>query len=285
MMYIVEVVNQQGGRRYVLIDLGARGDTSEARRRVEERLPEGHFGNVSVTADESGLATLRRDAPQFTAQFGATTSLADVLSRLEGVSAVVTGPASGAPAPGDPLSAETGVAGTGVAFRRALESIPGMAPFRGVGQDLRAPLSNIFDIGGLAGLTSGPFADIGQGDREEFAVGDFFRNALSSLRRGASTIGGLASQAFTAPQNLLTSRFFNPDFSMTTEPGGESPTTRLRNAEQFAQLARLAAREQFGTVLARRLAGPQKLVEQYRAQPLDTAEEDFRTFLQSRTSR
>ena len=282
-MYIVEVVNKQGGRRYVLIDLGARGDTSEARRRVEERLPAGDFTNVSVTADESGLATLRRDAPQFTAQFGADTSLEYVLSRLEGVGAVVTGPASGAPAPGDPLSAETGVAGTGVAFRRALESIPGMAPFRGVGQDLRAPLSNIFDIGGLAGLTSGPFADIGQGDREEFAVGDFFRNALSSLRRGASTIGGLASQAFNAPS--VDPRFLNPDFSMTTEPGGESPTMRLRNAEQFAQLARLAAREQFGTVLARRLAGPQKLVEQFRAQPSGGAEEDFQTFLQSRTSR
>jgi len=285
MMYIVEVVSQQGGRRYVLIDLGAQGDNREAARRVEERLPEGQFTNVSVTANESGLATLRRDAPQFTAQFGADTSLEYVLSRLEGVGAVVTKPAGGAPLAGDPLSAETGVAGTGVAFRRALESIPGMTPFRGVGQDLRAPLSNIFDIGGLAGLTSGPFADLGVGDREEFAVGDFFKNALSSLQRGASTIGGLASQAFTAPQNLLTSRFFNPDFSMTTEPGGESPSTRLRNAEQFAQLARLAAREQFGTVLARRLAGPQKLVEQFRAQPSGSAEEDFQTFLQTQTRR
>jgi len=284
-MFIVRIYQGDGTYRYRLVDLGPQGDTSTARSQVQGTLTKGgEYADISVTADADGLKTMRRQSPDFEIKYGDRT-ISEIVPLLRSWKEPLPGVASAAAQPGEPVSAETGVAGTGVAFRRALEAIPGMAPFRGVGQDLQAPLSNIFDIGGLAGLKEGPFSGLGAFGREEFAVGDFFRNALDALQRGTSTIGGLASQAFTAPQNLLTSRFFNPDFSMTTEPGGESPSTRLRNAEQYAQLARLAAREQFGTVLSRRLAGPQQLVEQYRAQPIGGAEEDFRTFLQSRTSR
>ena len=285
-MFIVRIIRNDGTLRYVLIDTGGTGGTSEAREIAQARLGPGEIADMTHPASEYGLALFRAEDGTFRLRYGENTSINDVISRLQGggeeFKMAETG---GAAQPGDPLSAETGVAGTGVAFRRALESIPGMAPFRGVGRDLQSPLSNIFDIGGLAGLKEGPFAGLGAPGREEFAVGDFFRNALDALQRGTSTIGGLASQAFNAPENLLTSRFLNPSFGLATGAEGESATTRLRNAEEFAQLARLAARRQFGTVLARRLAGPQQLVEQYRAQPLDTAEEDFRTFLQSRTSR
>jgi hypothetical protein len=283
-MFIVRIYQGDGTYRYRLVDLGDLGDTSMARSQVQGTLGEGEYADISVTADADGLKTMRRQSPDFATKYG-NRPISEIVPLLRDWKEALPGVASAAAQPGEPLSAETGVAGTGVAFRRALEAIPGMAPFRGVGRDLQAPLTNIFDIGGLAGLKEGPFSGLGAFGREEFAVGDFFRNALDALQRGTSTIGGLASQAFNAPETFNTTRFLNPEFGMATGAEGDSAATRLRNAEQFAQLARLAAREQFGTVLSRRLAGPQQLVEQFRAQPIGSAEEDFRTFLESRTSR
>ncbi len=180
-----------------------------------------------------------------------------------------------APLPTDPFSSETGDRGFGVAFRRALDQA-GLGSLRGVGRDLQAPLSNIFDIGGLAGLTEGPFAGLGAPGREDFAAGDFINSALSGLRGGGSTIGQLAGSALGSTVNPQTERFFNPQFGIE---GG------LRDAEEAAQLARLDARQRFGTVLARRLTGPQQLVEQFRAQPTGGAITDFREFLAGQLGR
>lgn len=233
------------------------------------------LGAISATSPLLAFAALgggSRSPEQIVSDFGSIT-------QTEGNIALGAEPPGGAaPRPTDPFSSETGTAGVGVAFRNALDQA-GLGALRGIGRDVESPLTTIFDVGGLAGLTGGPFGGLGGEGREDFAVGDFFRNAINALQSGGATIGQLAGQAFNAPQTAETGRFFNPDFSLQ---GG---TSALRDAEEFAQLARLSARQQFGTVLGRRLTSPQDLVEQFRAQPTGTATADFRDFLASRTQR
>jgi hypothetical protein len=142
---------------------------------------------------------------------------------------------------------------------------------------LQNPLSNIFGIGVPAGSQRGPFAGYWGGD-EATAQQGFFERALNQLKGGQETIGGLARSVFDAPVTLESQKYLTPDFSEYEGVG---------NAQQFAQLARLAARQQFGAAMANRLTSAEDLVEEFRAQPKGMAgtTPDFRTFLTARLQR
>lgn len=142
---------------------------------------------------------------------------------------------------------------------------------------LQNPLSNILGIGVPAGSQRGPFAGYWGGD-EATAQQGFFERALNQLRGGQETIGGLARSVFDAPATFESQKYLTPDFSEFEGVG---------NAQQFAQLARLAARQQFGAAMANRLTSAEDLVEEYRAQPKGMAGTvpDFRTFLTARLQR
>lgn len=180
--------------------------------------------------------------------------------------------------PGDPFTATDPIEfprGFGVAFRNRLDQ-EGLGGLRGVGRSLESPLADLFStgIGTPVGTTGGLFGT--QENRENFAAEDFISRALGGLRGGGRTLGSIASSIFGAPVTDVNQQFFNPQF--------DTPQA-LRAAETGAEVARLAARQQFGSSFANLLPSRFDLVEQFRAQPTGEAIPDFREFLSRRTQR
>lgn len=293
--FIVESVGPGGQRGWIYVDAA---DSQDARTKASRLIEQGWIPGISVAAGSTGIQTMRRDSPGFSDRYPADRFIS-VQSIVNDLQRTTTGQDIGRydpdaldpvvqvaeprgrsviGGPGDPISPEEGIYGSGVAFRRALESDPlGRGAFGGFVRGLQNPLSNILGIGVPAGSQRGPFAGYWGGD-EATAQQGFFERALNQLRGGQETIGGLARSVFDAPATFESQKYLTPDFSEYEGVG---------NAQQFAQLARLAARQQFGAAMANRLTSAEDLVEEFRAQPKGMAgtTPDFRTFLSARLQR
>ena len=81
-MYIVRINRPDGTKRYVLIT--GVSDINLARTQAEARLAPGESAGIAVPASAQGIATMRRDAPDFEQQFGVDTSIWEIIQRLQG---------------------------------------------------------------------------------------------------------------------------------------------------------------------------------------------------------
>ncbi len=283
--FIVEGAGPNGVRTWVVIEATNTGD---ARTKARQVLEEGFTPNISVTADASGVQTLYKDSPGFSARFprtsGSNNYTADsIVSELGGAVQRSFAP--------PPVSFDPPFPAGG-----AGEGVPGMVnPIRG-GAD--AEFGPMFRAG-LAdrGITLGGGGGI-EGRLAELARNPFFSRSLASaafadpsatketalpsfqdMVRGGALYGGSGAQQ---ARDLLTqAQGFGRDFTGRGELAGSivNPST-VSEGSDLANIAREAGRQRFGS-FARFLPQANSLSESFFAQPA-TGASTFADFLSNK---
>lgn len=226
--FIVEGAGPNGVRTWVVIEATNTGD---ARNKARQVLEEGFSPNISVTADASGVQTLYKDSPGFSARFprtsGSNNYTADsIVSELGGAVQRSFAP--------PPVGA--GDMGAGGAGDQSFDQTPA------------GPILGSEDFGLLPAFEAG-LRDRGMG----FGIGSGVQGQLAGQEFGNLQSRGLLNTAFNAPAGQLEGKFEDPNQPTAEELRQfQGPTFQnyVKNAALFGGGATADANRLFSQALA-----------------------------------